>query len=97
MCLLLVDVDGCWGGGVLTGLPTHKTRSDGGNDGYLAFIDASLAALVAPVLCCLYALERNLYLYHLLRCGWRQVGRGCLGSSSNGGKREREEAGSASL
>jgi hypothetical protein len=75
---------------------TTTTRSSGGGGdasdsaSYLAFIDAALAALVAPVLCCLYALERDLYVFHLLRRGCQRMGRWCLGGEE--GKREERVA-----
>lgn len=66
-------------------LHTHRHNDDPSS--YLAFIDASLAALSAPVLCCLYALERDLHVYRVLRRGFRWVGRWCLGGGGWGAKR----------
>lgn len=58
-------------------LQPSRANADG-NDAsfsYLAFIDAALTSLVGPVLCFLYALERDLYVYVLLRRGGRRVRR----------------------
>lgn len=66
---------------------THAHRHNDDPSSYLAFIDASLAALLAPVLCCLYALERDLRVYRVLRRGFRWVGRWCLGRGGWGAKR----------
>jgi len=74
--------------------PFPRTHRPGGGDEdsalYLGFIDAALAALVAPVLCCLYALERQLHVFHLLRRAWHRAGRWCVGDGGGGGRRAKE-------
>lgn len=66
--------------------PTRRGSSDTDDSSaaYLAFIDGALAALLAPVLCCLYALERDLHVYRVLRRTGQRVGRWCLGGGKQG-------------